>query len=583
MMTETDTLIITKASLEEIQLGWNELKLRLGQLEAERTGQATEIKNLRTLLDTVVAHRQKSHNELVMMLTNLVSKLNINDVGVIVSRLMEHTNNVNNFLSAIVKDGIEAPVEQPQVLKTLEQTKRDLATATQAAAAKLIQLSSPLEPAMLSSLEGDPELFFKPPFARARRGFIKTQIPRERVVREFGESALPFFADMTTDAKLNPHPKPDEIMLGFRREFPELIAQDTTLPEEKRRGLNLLFEQVQTSRAATPDGRAQRNAFQSLSFVVELRHYYDNQATEAPDVAFAQRLPSILEYLVQGGTSDLPEEALIRETEQLLGMVINPDHRQMIVNNVGKGGGPGATSRFVLRLRMPKTSDFDQTIVDFIRHLIPPLNAPPVATFVQILRLVSPEMQMATIKAILHTDRIRRSEAEELGEKIGEAFGLKGLADQLRADQGLSPELERQLAWVKIKQMISSRNDPGMVAAAFRDRLTLKYDGDELRQSWVTLTEADPMSLIRIFCHLPYLPDGATASIARPIMETYVTRLTHEKYASTYNKIVNSLRNMYQAKPDSPTLQSFLALVRWVDATAAGKICTQVGIPTHPG
>ncbi len=577
-MSETDTLLITKASLEEIQQNWNDLKLHVSQLEAERAAQEQENKALRTLIGTVIAHRQKSHNELVVLLTTLVSKLPLNDIGVIVARLMEHNTGVNNFLTALIKGGPETPMEQPQVLKTLEHTKRDLAAAIKTAAEDLIRLSAPLEPAMLSALEADPESFFQPPFVRARRGFIKGQIPRERCVREFGEAALPLFADMTTDPKLNPHPRAEEIMLGFQREFSELLAQDSTLSPEKRRDLAALYERVQNSRAANETGRAQRNAFQALSFYAELRHYYEHQTTEAPDLIFAQRLPGILETLVLGGASELPDEPLLQEAEKLLATIINPDHRHMVVNNLGKGGGPAATSKFLLRLRQPKTQDFDQTIIEFVRHLIPPLNPPPLATFIHVLRLISPDMQRATVKAILHSDRIRRSEAEVLGQKIGEALGMKGVADELKAEQVLPPDLERQLAWGKIKDLISSRADPSLTAAAFRERLTHKYDADELRQSWIILTEADPMTLIRIFCHLPYLADGTTATIARPIMETYVTRLTHEKYVSTYHKVVNSLRNMYRAKPDSPTLQSFLALVRWVDPTSAARICGEVGI-----
>jgi hypothetical protein len=61
-------------------------------------------------------------------------------------------------------------------------------------------------------------------------------------------------------------------------------------------------------------------------------------------------------------------------------------------------------------------------------------------------------------------------------------------------------------------------------------------------------------------------------------METYVTRLTHEKYTAVYNKIVNSLRNMFRAKPDSPTLLNFTALVRWVDPAAADKLCADIGM-----
>ncbi len=87
------------------------------------------------------------------------------------------------------------------------------------------------------------------------------------------------------------------------------------------------------------------------------------------------------------------------------------------------------------------------------------------------------------------------------------------------------------------------------------------------------------MSLIRIFCQLPFQADGKTDPIARTVMETYVTRLTHEKYASTYHKVVNSLRNMFHAKPDSPTLLNFMALVKWAGPEAVNRLYADVGMP----
>ena len=87
------------------------------------------------------------------------------------------------------------------------------------------------------------------------------------------------------------------------------------------------------------------------------------------------------------------------------------------------------------------------------------------------------------------------------------------------------------------------------------------------------------IALIRIFCALPYLPDGSTDALARNVMETYVSRLTHEKYATTYNKVVNSLRNMYKANPHSPTLLNFLALVKWVDPEASQRLAADIGMP----
>jgi len=62
-------------------------------------------------------------------------------------------------------------------------------------------------------------------------------------------------------------------------------------------------------------------------------------------------------------------------------------------------------------------------------------------------------------------------------------------------------------------------------------------------------------------------------------LESYVTRLTHEKYAATYAKVLTSLRNMFKAKPDSPMLLNFVALVKWVDAAAAHKLSTEIGLP----
>ena len=64
-------------------------------------------------------------------------------------------------------------------------------------------------------------------------------------------------------------------------------------------------------------------------------------------------------------------------------------------------------------------------------------------------------------------------------------------------------------------------------------------------------------------------------------MESYVNRLTHEKYAATYHKVVNSLRNMFKANPESPTLVNFMALVRWVDAEAANKLSADIGMLAH--
>jgi hypothetical protein len=569
------------ATTEDIQKGWNELRLRVEQLEADRGALQQENKALRVLLERAIEHRQKSHSELVNILTTLVSKLPVNDIGVIISKLVEHNTNVSQVLGALTKVTDEAELPQPEILKTLDRTKRDLLAAAKEAAAELAKLDPPLERELLESLSTDPELFFSPRMVRANRCFAKGQVPRERVIREFGEEALLFFKDMTTDAKLNPRPKPQEVVLAFRNDFETLIQQEAAWLPSKRPHLEALYQQIQRSKAPTDQARAQKNAFQRLSFVIELLHYYEHQNTEAPDVIFAQRLPTLVEQLGVAGAQAPPDEKLIQQVEALSAFVINPDHWLMIVNNVGKGGGAGKTLKYVLRLRGERVAELNQVVTEFVRHLIPPPPETPPSSqaLAPVLRLLRPEVQRRVAKAIMHYDRIPKADAKALGKALGAELGLASLEEEAPAQNALSPEAERQQAWAKIKELIARRTDAAAIASVIRDRLHAKYDADEIRQSWITLTESDPMSLIRICCQLPYRADGKTDPIARTVMETYVTRMTHEKYASTYHKIINSLRTMFHAKADSPTLLTFVALVKWASPDAALRLCTDVGMP----
>src|SRR5260370_30879014 len=151
-MTEIGMETAPAASLEEIQKEWHELRLRTGQLEADTNALEKENKALRFLLETIIEHRQKSHGELVMLLTGLVSKLPINDVGVIVSKLVEHQNNLSQFLAGTIKGTAEGALPAPEILKTLEHTKRDLATPLKPEVDELARLHTPLESGMLESL-----------------------------------------------------------------------------------------------------------------------------------------------------------------------------------------------------------------------------------------------------------------------------------------------------------------------------------------------------------------------------------------------------------------------------------------------
>jgi hypothetical protein len=571
--------VIDVSSAEEAQPDWHELTLRVAQLEAAVGAAAQENKSLRLLLERAIEQRRKTHTELVMILTNLVGKLPLNDVGVIVSKLVEHNTTMSQFGGAQAGHAGAAVLSQPEVLKTLDQKKREIVAALRPAIEDLIKLDTPLESQMLESFLAKPDLFFSPRVVRANRCFVKGYVPRERIVREFGEEALVFFNDLTTDPKHNPRPKAEEIVLGFKEDFEALVERNPGVAAAKRQELLALYRRVQRSKAATDDPRAQRNAFQRISFLIELLHFYEHSDTEAPDLLFAQRLPGLIEQLALSGCGDRLDEKLIVSAEALLGLVANPDHRLMIINNVGKGGGLAKTLKFILRLRGAKgaEADLDQVIGELIRHLIPAQKAPSAKSLADLLRLVNPEMQRLVVKLIMGCDRLRKEEAEALGKAVAAELGLKVVrAEAQKADPR---ESERQRAWARIKELVARRGDATTIAAAIRERLNAKYDADEIRQSWLALIEADSIGLIRIFCQIPYRPDGQTDAIALPVVEAYVSRLMHEKYAPIYHRVVNSLRSMFHAKPDNPTLLTFIALVRWANPEAANKLCADVGMP----
>src|ERR1043166_9652748 len=117
---EAPANIITEAapaaSAEEIRQAWPELVLKVQQLEADASALAHENKVLRFLLEKVITNRQQSHSELVVLLTTLVSKLPLNDIGVIVSRLVEHNNNLSQFLSNLAKGGGDTMMEHPVIV-----------------------------------------------------------------------------------------------------------------------------------------------------------------------------------------------------------------------------------------------------------------------------------------------------------------------------------------------------------------------------------------------------------------------------------------------------------------------------------
>lgn len=356
-MAEPQNSNIPAASLEEIQKAWPDLTLRLRQLESGNAALEEENKALRSLLERVVDYRAKSHGELIMLLTNLVSKLPVGDMGFVIAKLVEHSNQVNETCATLTNSKAGEALPMPALMKAYEQTKRDLALAIKPAVEALIQLDTPLPEDLLRSLIKQPALFYSPAAVRATRCFLKKQVPRSRVVQEFGEEALVYFNDLTTDPKLNPRPKPDEIVLAFKPDTEGLLRQNSALPPEKKQALLALYQKIQRSKAAGTEALAQKGAFLKLSFLIELLNYYENQGTESPDVIFAQRLPTLMEQLVITSERDQLDEKALQPAETLLAHIINNDHRQMVINNIGKSGGVWLTLKYVLLLRLEKITD----------------------------------------------------------------------------------------------------------------------------------------------------------------------------------------------------------------------------------
>jgi hypothetical protein len=580
-MSETENNPAPVANLEEIQQEWHDLTLRVAQLETERGALEQENKKLHTLLEQVIEHRQKSHSELVTLLTTLVSRLPINDIGAVVSRLVEHNNKVTEISASLTNGKIDGNLLQPAILKQLDKVRRELTATVQSAVAELVKTNAPFEAGMLQSLAEQPENYQLPAVTRACRGFIKGQLPRERILREFGDDALIFFRDVTTDAKLNPRPKPEEIMLVFQLDFENLLAKNAEAAGPKRAELQALFQKVRASREFSETARAQKNAFLRLSFALDLLHYYANQSTESPDVVFAQHLPPLVEQLVLTGERDTLDEKLIQQAEGLLAFILSADYRNSVINNIGKSGGLAKTLRFTLAFRAEKLSEMDPITLDCVKHLIPRGTPPTPEALGGILRLMNPHMQVSLIRAIIVTDRIHKEEAEALGRATAKLLGLKEIEKRLDEKSVVAPEREQQQAWDNIRNLVISRTAPAEIVAAIRKRMNGLYDASEVKLCWLALTEIDPMVFVRVFCLLPYLPNGQTDPLARAMMETFATRLIHEKYAATYAKVISALKNMFKVKADSPTLINFIALVKWVNSEAATRLAHDIGLPQH--
>ena len=171
-MSEPQDNSITVVSVAKMQHEWNDLTLRIAQLETANLGLEKENKAFKQLLERSVEYRKKSHSELITLLTTIVSKMQLNDVSVLVARLVEHGQHVNEVSAALINGRNDEGVLQPAILKVLDKTKRELRDAIPPLVAELIALNTPLDHAMLQSLVEKPDNFYNPHVIRASRGYV---------------------------------------------------------------------------------------------------------------------------------------------------------------------------------------------------------------------------------------------------------------------------------------------------------------------------------------------------------------------------------------------------------------------------
>ena len=86
---------------------------------------------------------------------------------------------LSQALAALVKGKADTALPEMPVLKTFEQTKRDLSEALKPLVEALTQLEAPLENNLLVGLTKEPDLFFSPRAVRANRCFLKGQLPMD--------------------------------------------------------------------------------------------------------------------------------------------------------------------------------------------------------------------------------------------------------------------------------------------------------------------------------------------------------------------------------------------------------------------
>ena len=310
---------------------------------------------------------------------------------------------------------------------------------------------------------------------------------------------------------------------------------------------------------------------------MELLHYYENQSTESPDVVFAQRLPPLVEQLVVTGENDTLDEKFIKQAEELLSHIISARTRQAVVNNFGKAGGASRTLRFILTFRSAIFTEHDPVTADFVKHLLAGQKNPAPGPIVTVLRFLNAEAQKVVVRAILNSERLGREDSERLARELIKEFWVcrscqpaewraASLRQNTHESLGHHQGTHRPSRFAKRNHQAPSANSS--------TPSTTPTKSNKAGSSWPNPIRC--RSSVYSACCL--ICPTARPILLRGLFRDVSSRLTHEKYATTYTKVVNALKNLHKVKADSPALLNFIALVRWVDPTSADKLVHDIGM-----
>ena len=206
---------------------------------------------------------------------------------------------------------------------------------------ELSQLDTPLETETLQARWRAGVVFLAAGHSPQPLFCQRLALARERIVRDFGAGVV-FFNDLTTDPKLNPNPKPQEIVLAFKSDFESLLQQNPAVVPDKRNDLMALYRKDARCKETTAEARLEDRFRQALvrdrvaAFLRASKH-------RSAGYHFAQRLPALIEQLViVAPQQETLDPGIDQPGGNVDGSVINPDHL-MIINNVGKGSALGKT------------------------------------------------------------------------------------------------------------------------------------------------------------------------------------------------------------------------------------------------